>query len=354
MIREMILKKLDLENFRNYEKREFVFGDRINLILGNNGAGKTNLLEAIYLISVGESFRKGRIEEMVKFGNEMGRVVGKIGEDEEKLEVIVSNGVVQGKKTLKRLFRFDGALKKRVDFVGNLAVVVFRPEDLEFVSGSPSYRRNSVDRVLVQVNREYAHSLVTYEQTIRRRNKLLFLIREGRSNRAGLAFWNGLLVKHGRILTEMRSKWVEFVNNLWKRSELFNYLKMEYKKNIVSEERMEEKIEIEIAMGMSLVGPHKDDFALESSVFGLQQNSDLGIYGSRGEQRMGVLALKMGELYFIEKSLDIKPILLLDDIFSELDSKHRDEVIRVMQGRQVVVTTAEKEGAQLDGKIINI
>ena len=197
-----------------------------------------------------------------------------------------------------------------------------------------------MDRTLCQVDSEYRRSLSTYEQALMRRNKLLDAIRDGIANKYSLTFWNGLLVKHGQEMERKRDELVEQINTLWMRSDLFNRLKMVYDKSIISAERLDQYKEEEIAAGYTLVGPHKDDFWIEEKNGATDRN--LSVYGSRGEQRMAVLALKMGEVYFIEEKRGEKVLLLLDDVFSELDSNHKNEVLRLMSNRQVVVSTAEE------------
>jgi DNA replication and repair protein RecF len=336
----MVIEKLLFSDFRNYSSCEFDPNEGVNVFFGENGVGKTNLLEAIYLASVGESFKAKKIEEMVRFEQELGRVVVSLG-NKEKLEVVVTAGVVSGKKTSKRIFRIDGANKRRGDFVGNLKTVLFRPEDMEFMGGSPAFRRNMIDKVLIQVDAEYARSLASYGQALRRRNKLLDMIRRGEETKYSLAFWDEMLIKHGGIISEKRLEFTGFLNNLWKRSDLFSDLSFHYDQSVISGERLKQYEMQEVLVGYTLVGPHKDDFKI---FFRSNKNEDkdLSIYGSRGEQRMGVLALKMGEVYFLERDSNEKIVLLLDDVLSELDEKHRKEVLRLTLDRQVFLTTANK------------
>ncbi|MBU1199954.1 DNA replication and repair protein RecF [Patescibacteria group bacterium] len=355
----MNLKQLKLIDFRNYKNKEFDFSKGINVVWGGNATGKTNLLEAIYLLGLGESFRARKIDEMVRFGNEWGRVSGLVedGNGEKKLEVMVTNGEVSGKRVAKRKYVVDEASKRRKDYMGNLPVVLFRPEDLDILSSSPDKRRNFLDQVLFQVDVEYVSSFGVYNQALKRRNRILDAVREGVATKHSLTFWNGLLIKHGQVLTEKRSELVGFINHLWGRSDLFINLSIEYDKSVISERRLEQYKNEELAVGYTLVGPHKDDLTVEMM---MKQNGkdekkrDLGRYGSRGEQRMAILALKMGEIYYLEEQLSEKPILLLDDIFSELDEGHEAEVLRVMEGRQVVVTTADEKNLELFGKVKKI
>jgi len=356
----MVIETITLNNFRNYENLNLSMDAGVNVLLGDNATGKTNLIEALALVSTGESFRAKRIEEMVRFGQEWGRVGLKIrneDQDEElELAVMVSAGEVMGKKIRKRIYFINNVSKAKVGFVGLMPSVVFRPEDLELMDGSPGVRRGFLDRTLCQVDSEYRRSLSTYEQALMRRNKLLDAIRDGIANKYSLTFWNGLLVKHGQEMERKRDELVEQINTLWMRSDLFNRLKMVYDKSLISETRLAQYKDEELAAGYTLVGPHKDDFRIQRSANSDQQERDLAVYGSRGEQRMAVLALKLGEIYFAEDKGEEKPLLLLDDIFSELDRVHRKEVMRVMSGRQVIVTTAMKEDLDLfaEAKVIEL
>jgi DNA replication and repair protein RecF len=142
-------------------------------------------------------------------------------------------------------------------------------------------------------------------------------------------------------VTDKRRDLIDYINNLFKKSDLFKDLEIVYDMSAVSESRLSQYKEAEVAVGYTLVGPHKDDFSIKD------KGRDLSTYGSRGEQRMAVLAMKMGEIYFMEEKSDKKVLLLLDDIFSELDEVHKGEVLRVMSGRQVVVTTADEGDSEM-------
>ena len=236
----------------------------------------------------------------------------------------------------KRKYLIDGVSRRRQDILGILPLVLFRPEDVELISGPPDVRRKFLDRLLIQVDKIYSNSLATYDQALRRRNRLLDAIREGSASPYSLTFWDGLLIKHGQVIQEKRRELVEYINELFGKSELFRELTVTYDMSAMSETRLSQYKESELAVGYTLVGPHKDDFQVKA------ETRDLAVYGSRGEQRMAVLALKMGEIYFMEEKGNRKVLLLLDDIFSELDEVHKEEVLRVMSGRQVVVTTADE------------
>jgi len=201
--------------------------------------------------------------------------------------------------------------------------------------------------VLSQVDREYRRAIGSYEKGIRQRNRLLFRIREEGLSKSHLLFWNQLLIKNGNYITEKREELIEFINS--HKSNISNKYSLNYDKSIISEGRLEQYKNEEVASTTTLVGPHRDDFIF------LEDGRELSSFGSRGEQRMAVLWLKLGELAFIEEKTDGKPTLLLDDIFSELDHEHRKIVLDSISSHQVIITSADEhdiEGIKDSGTII--
>lgn len=337
-----MIKNLKLTDFRNYSKKEFMFSEGTTVIVGPNAIGKTNILEAIYLLSTGRSFKTTKSQEVIQYEKDLARISGAISympyalsrenhkahsvEHDTFLEVIVTNKTNgwPGKRLL-----VNNIPRLLVDFAGKFKTVLFAPSDMDLVTSSPSLRRKFLDTVLSQADREYRRSLLSYEKGIRQRNRLLFRIREEGLSRSQLLFWNQLLIKSGNYISESREKFIEFVNNLGK-------VILEYDKSIISEGRLEQYAREEIASATTLVGPHRDDFSFQirNSKYEIR---NLASYGSRGEQRMAVLWLKMAELAYVEA-----PTLLLDDIFSELDHEHRDIVLDIIRDHQVIMTTADK------------
>jgi DNA replication and repair protein RecF len=223
-----------------------------------------------------------------------------------------------------------------IDFAGNFRTVLFGPWDLELVTESPSVRRKFLDTVLSQIDREYRRSVLSYEKGLRQRNRVLWDMREGNIGPDRLLFWNQLLIKNGNYITERREEFIDFINGL--KFEINGLkLNLSYDKSVISESRLEQYSEEEVGAATTLVGPHRDDF-----VFNKGERS-LSSFGSRGEQRMGVLWLKMAELSFIEENSGERPTLLLDDIFSELDEEHRDIVMDLATRQQTIITSVDDE-----------
>lgn len=333
----MRLQRLGLQNFRSYQKKSFDFSEQINLIIGDNGAGKSNILEAIYLLATGKSFRAEKDEQMVFYGQEFGRVTGSAEQNSETIEIEVV-------LTKPKRFLVNGVAKRKMDFVGNLACVLFRPEDIDLILGSPSRRRAYLDAVLEPVDREYRRCNLSFQKGLRQRNKLLERIREGEAERKQLLFWDQMLIKNGEIIYEKREKFL-------------SWLKLVYDPSRISPLRLSQYGQREIAAAKTLVGPHRDDFRFMVQRPG-KAVKDLSIYGSRGEQRMAVLGVKLGEFSYVEKKLGEKPLLLLDDIFSELDHENREKIFSLLKKQQTIMTTADKhllpKGIKLDIKTINV
>ena len=355
----MIIKEIKLTNFRNFKKKLIDFSENAMVIVGDNATGKSNILEAIFLLATGKS-SKARLEsEMITHKSQISRVFGKISTGETlNLEVILTNGEVtigsspeNTKKTKHKKLLVNGVSKRLIDFAGNLKVVLFGPWDMDLVSQSPSLRRRFMDNVLSQIDREYRRSAMIYEKGLRQRNRLLLRIRDEGISRGQLLYWDKLLIKHGEYITSRRGEFINFVNSQKSQFSINSY-QLQYDKSVVSEGRLKHYENEEIAAATTLVGPHRDDFIFKVVEKG---NRELARYGSRGEARMGVLWLKMSELAFIENITNEKPVLLLDDIFSELDHDHREIVMKICKKQQTIITTADPHYALgLKAKVVKI
>lgn len=330
----MILKQLKLQNFRNFKGKEFKFPPETTLIIGPNTSGKTNLLEAIYLLATGKSFRAGIEKEMINYGKEIARIKGEIKNEEgrENLEIVLTVGQVGGEGVSKKRYLINEVGKRMMDFVGNLRCVLFGPEDLEIIINSPSIRRDYLNGVLEQIDRDYRRASLSYQKGLRQRNKLLEQIREKGRPSSVLFFWDKLLVENGEVITQKREEFIDFINQ---QPEYFDKLNVNYNKSIISPQRLAKYIEKEIAAGMTLVGPHRDDFEVR-----IEERS-LHAFGSRGEQRTAVFSLKLAELEYVTEKTGERPVLLLDDIFSELDHTRRKRLAEIIPLQQTIITATD-------------
>jgi DNA replication and repair protein RecF len=344
-----MIKRINLADFRNFKRKSWEFNEKTTVIVGPNASGKTNILESLFLLSTGKSFHARIEEEMINYNAEIARVSAEI--HDSKLEVALTRG--ENGWPRKKLLVNDVS-KRLIDFAGNFKIVLFGPWDLDLVTASPSLRRNFLDTVLSQVDREYRRAILSYEKGLRQRNKLLFRIRDEFLPRSQLLFWNQLLIKNGDYLSAKREELIRFANS---QPEFDGQeFQLEYDKSAISEARLEQYAEEEVAAATTLVGPHRDDFVFKIG------KRDLARFGSRGEQRMAVLWLKMAELAFLSEAHraegDLEqhhPTLLLDDIFSELDHEHRKIVNDIIKkGGQVIITTADEHFLKGFGKIEKI
>lgn len=335
-----MLKSIFLQNFRSYQSQEFSF-ENTTLIVGPNTSGKTNLIEAIYLLSSGKSFRTDKDIQMIRFDKEIGRVKGVVEDNE--LEIIITNGLVNGKSQYKK-FLVNGVSKRRVDFASNFSAVLFSPKDLDIIVDSPSLRRNFLDEVLEQVDRDYRIANIAYVKALRQRNALLEVAREtGQRQQKQLEYWDNLVIENGNLITKKREEFIDFANSESK--DIFDFI-INYDKSLISKQRLMQYEKEEIASAVTLVGPHRDDFSVlmfNSSSGEKNTTHDVRYFGSRGQQRLAILQLKILELLFIEKKLLKRPVLLLDDIFSELDEGHINLIFDQIGKQQTIITTTHKE-----------
>lgn len=332
--------KIRLTAFRNFKSKLLEFSPGVTVITGPNASGKTNVLESLHVLATGKSFRARLEEEMINYSKDIARAKGRVERNAETidLEAVLTRGLVnigfsRPEKITKKKLLVNGLSKRLIDFAGNFKVTLFGPWDLGLVTESPSLRRRFLDSVLFQVDREYRRASLSYEKGLRQRNKLLLRIREEGTPRSQLLFWDKLLIKNGDYLSKKRGELIEFINkNPSLNKEKFE---LEYDRSAISEARLEQYGEEEIAAATTLVGPHRDDFIFK------EEERDLARFGSRGEQRMAALWLKLAELAFIEKISGERPTLLLDDILSELDHSHRKVVMKISAKQQTIITTAD-------------
>jgi DNA replication and repair protein RecF len=347
------LSKLTLQSFRCYSHKPFEFDPAVTVLVGPNAAGKTSVLEAINLLATGNSFRAGSVEEMITFEADLGRVKGELvsetpdNSDNDiettQLEVILTRGQVQGKKTQARLYSVNDIRRQKRVFTTHFSTVVFRPEDMRLIEGSPTRRREYLDSVLGQVDQHYDHALTQYTQILRRRNRVLEQIRERQVPPQTLHYWTQGLLKYGVLLQEQRQKLLQFCNGV----SFPMPFAVEYVPSVLSEERLEQYATKEVAAGHTLIGPHKDDISVTLLDKRRTEPFAVALYGSRGQQRLGVLWLKMAALHFLEEQQERRPLLLLDDIMSELDDEHQELVTGLMKTYQTVLATTEAEWERL-------
>jgi DNA replication and repair protein RecF len=330
----MIIDGISVQSFRSFDTYTCFFDPKVTYIVGKNTAGKTNIVEAIALLSTGKSFRGVLDKDLIQWQKEMARVKGKIKDD--TIEIVLTTGMVASIKTPLKKYLVNGVSRRALDAVGIVQTVLFSPEDLDILSGSPGKRRDFLDSILSQIDRMYRKELSQYDKALRQRNKLLYMIHEGLASRDQLAYWNTLVIQSGKYISTLRARFLDFCGSVVVPQKKFVVF---YDKSEISQERLDMYAVEEVSAKATLVGPHRDNFVVH-----LEKNSrfvNVAVYGSRGEQRLSILWLKLAALAFFVETTGQKPVLLLDDIFSELDEDHQRLVMDVVGEYQTVITSAD-------------
>lgn len=352
----MLIKNLTLQNFRNHKILGINFDDNLTFIYGENGLGKTNILEAIHLLSTTKSLRSEYDKDLILHNQIFLRIKSEIENTEDKynLELTVERSNDFNNKSSKKV-KVNQVAKSVSTFSGILKSVIFTPADLDLIFSTPSSRRKYLDLIFYQISYTYKKSILEYTKALKQRNKLLEIIKETGRGKEQLDFWTEFLIKEGTKIQKERDEIFNFlnenVNSLNEKFELNNFeIKFVYIKNEISKENFEVYSQKEFILCTTLIGPHKDDFEIQMN------RKDISQFGSRGQQRMALTALKILELDFIYKKTGEKPILLLDDIFSELDEKHKKAILKIIKEQQTIITSVYKlkEIDDLNCKIINM
>ncbi len=335
----MILKQLKLTNFRNYSKIDQKFKGKVTVLVGDNAQGKSNFLESIFFLSTGKSPKAEADAELVKSDESVLRVEGELDND-TTLEIAMQlldaevDEFGEKKELLQKRVKVNGVARRLADYSTNLAAILFTPADINLVTGTPSNRRYHIDITLSQIDRGYKKAHSNYGDVVARRNRILKSIKEGTAHLDELDYWSNQMVELGEIIIKKRRAFFEFLEN---RPKNFGNFQFHYSPNEVTKSRLAQYQSRELGSATSLIGPHRDDFTF------LLDERDLAKFGSRGEQRTAILDLKLAEVSFMESIINSRPILLLDDIFSELDEKHREYVIELSKLQQTIIATVEFE-----------
>ncbi len=354
----MRIKQLEIYGFRNLQKTDISFDTEKNvyIFLGANGQGKTNLLEAIYLSALSKSFRTRTNLDLIAFSLDFCSIKttfdSKSGEME--LEVIVTE--TPNHKTLK----INGVKKNAVDFVGNLKAVFFSPDDLAEMAFAPKMRRRYLDILLSLLDHEYLKELMHYQESLKQRNALLKSIRDGNANATELDFWDEKLAEYGLKIIGKRKTLLKQLTKLAEKhyqaiSQSKDKLMIAYESEMSGMGDVEKYIEFlsksrerDILTGTTTHGPHRDDLKFFLS------DHDMTHFASRGEWRSLVLALKFAEIELIKERTGEPPILLLDDVFSELDEKRQKYLFKAISDHQTFITTTHKEFVTQEGEAMAV
>lgn len=354
----MNIKEIKLINFRNYKELELKFCKNYNIIYGKNAQGKTNILEAIFLCSAARSHRTSKDNELIKFFENSYYI--KVVLEKQYSDFVIEIYYIKDQR--KRIKLNGMPLKKSGELMGQLNTVMFSPEDLSIIKSGPSERRRFIDIAISQIKPTYFFNLQQYSRILIQRNNLLksINISSGKENRkkdalnSTLEVWNDKLIEVGSKIMLARSEYLLKLNeiakdNHYKLTGKSEEINLTYNPSIKIKDLMDidiikdsfrEKIltneEKEIKNGTTLFGPQRDDIEI------MVNNKNVRIYGSQGQQRTTALSLKLSEIEILKEALGEYPVLLLDDIFSELDSERQKHIIGCLKDTQVFITSTEK------------
>ncbi len=332
----MIIKSIELADYRNYDTLTMEFDKGTNILYGDNAQGKTNILEAVFVAATTKSHRGSKDREIINFHREEAHIRTYLEKDgvESRVDMHLRKNKSKG-------IAIDGQkIKKAADLLGLCNVVFFSPEDLGIIKNGPAERRRFVDMELCQLDSVYLHSLNNYNKIINQRNKLLKDLYLKPELRATLGVWDMQLVNFGTKVIQRRKLFVDQLNEIiygihGKLSGGREELKVLYEPHVGVEDferKLAQNQERDIKAKMTSVGPHRDDFAF------MLGEIDIRTFGSQGQQRTAALSLKLSEIELVKKITGDTPVLLLDDVLSELDSNRRNFLLDSIGDIQTIIT----------------
>lgn len=332
----MFIESIELLNYRNYQTLHMDFDPGTNVLCGDNAQGKTNILEAVYVCSTTKSHRGSRDRELVRFG-----------EDEAHIKMIVRrDGVpvridMHLKKNKAKGIAVNGVpIRRASELFGAVNVIFFSPEDLNIIKNGPAERRRFVDLELCQLNRLYVHNLVQYNRTVAQRNRLLKEFDMHSSFPDMLDVWDEQLVRYGCEVVKLRGEFIgrlnEIIDGIHRNlSGNKERLQVRYEPNVDVSDfsgALKKNRGQELRQRLTLTGPHRDDLNF------LVNGADIRRFGSQGQQRTAALSLKLAEIEFVRQTVKDEPILLLDDVLSELDSGRQEHLLSEITRIQTILT----------------
>lgn len=332
----MIIKSIKLNNYRNYEHLELDFDNNINILYGDNAQGKTNLLEACYYSAIGKSYKGSKDKDIVRFEQDalgINTVIGKNNRD-YTIDIIIN-------KNKKKIIKIDNVpIRKTSELLGLLNVILFSPEDLNIIKNGPSERRRFIDSELCQIDSIYLSDMINYNKVLNNRNKLLKEISVNNSLKDTLDVWDEQLIIYGKSIIKRRREFINELKYYVKDKHLTisggkEELIINYEPNvddIFFEDELISKRDKDLRFTQTSVGPHRDDISFKIN------DIDMRKFGSQGQQRCCALSLKLSEIDIVKNIIKENPVLLLDDVLSELDSNRQKFLLNGLSNIQTIIT----------------
>ena len=332
----MFIESLALNNYRNYDNANISFSKGINILYGDNAQGKTNILEAIYMLATTKSHRGSKDKEIIEFDHDESHIRAEVVRNDINHRIDMHLRKVKSKGVAIDMV----PIRKTADLFGLVNIIFFSPEDLNIIKDGPSERRRFIDMELCQLNRIYYSNLSNYNKVLNQRNNLLKQIYYDKSQMDFLEVWDNQLVEYGIKVIKERNNFIDMINeiilNIHKKlTSDKEELILSYDKNVSEDNfynEISEKRDVDLRYQNTSVGPHRDDIIF------MINGMDVKKYGSQGQQRTVALSLKLAEIELVKNILNDNPILLLDDVMSELDSTRRDALLSSIDNIQTIIT----------------
>ena len=354
----MRIEHLKLTNFRNYSNLEIDFHKNVNIFIGENGKGKTNILESIYVLSLTKTNRYGVEENLIKFDEELAKIEGLI-----RSEDMLKKQEIRLTKNKKQIFINNKEMRRIKDYISNFCVISFAPTDLDIVKGSPNIRRNMINIDISQLHNSYISYLNEYNQIIKIRNEYLKKMNlDGNTDIRYLDVVNEKMIDVGIKIYEYRYNFFKRINEylpiIFKKLTNLDGISIKYLSSVDLDDfdidkirknyqnKLKKNFKMELMQGVTLTGPHRDDFSFDLN------GIDMKNFASQGQQRIAVIALKIAEIYLFKEDMGEVPVLLLDDIFSEIDTRKRNKIIKyLLKDIQSIITTTDIN--DIDEKLVS-
>ncbi|KAF5031776.1 DNA replication and repair protein RecF [anaerobic digester metagenome] len=345
----MIINKLKIKNYRNFKDAEIELNNSLNIFIGDNGQGKTNLMESIYLSSIGRTFRLNSENELINFSENKSSVEISLIKNNYNMKIDLLL-----EKNKRKTVHINGVkLDKTSEMIGILNNVIFTPDDMRIIKGSPVERRKFINIDISQIKPKYKYLLNKYKKVVTERNIILKNYYTNPQNKDIINIWNDYLVNTGSDIIFLRNEYIEKLKHYaadiyadisgkkekFEMSYCCSIGRSEYLDNEIIKKSFHEKvnnnIKNEIMRGTTLYGPHKDDIVIKID------GNECKYFGSQGQQRSAILSIKLAEIEIIKEETGEYPILLLDDVLSELDNKRKGYLMNYIKGIQTVITTTD-------------
>lgn len=338
----MYIQSLELADFRNFEKLQVTFSEGTNIFYGDNAQGKTNILESLYMTATTKSHRGMKDRDMIRFEKEEAHIRSVVFKNDIDYRIDMHL-----RKSRSKGIAINGQrIKKAAELIGLLNIVFFSPEDLAIVKNGPSQRRRFMDMELCQLDASYMHDLNQYTKIVEQRNRILKDIYDHPEFMPMLDVWDEQLADHGIRIIQRRQAYIRELNDILssvheKLSGGRESMYLGYEPNTDAEkmkEAVREARRTDRHLKMTTVGPHRDDFSFIGRYPGREEEIDLRRFGSQGQQRTCALSLKLSEIEIVKKKTGENPILMLDDVLSELDSGRQEYLLDTIGGLQTFIT----------------